>query len=221
MPQYPALLIRRSIWKFFHDQSNERKNHVMKTIKGIPAWALILIFLLLVNLIWMFWNLHQNGGFRAAVAANRFKVEALHTNDLSGIGIFERQTEQPLWTEWNFSHEGKPEMENYFFQGKDVFDIALSSNHPPRYTVFFPGPEKSGTWWLDRGGAESFTERIFYETNGAPSKHEVWYANTWYPVDRRNEKNGIVINRQWHQLSFDTNGMWTTEAPTMESTNHF
>jgi hypothetical protein len=156
MLQYRVLLIRRSIWKVFHDQSNEHKNNVMKTIKGIPTWALTLIFLLLVNLIWMSWNLQKNGGFRAAIAASRFKVEALHTNDLSGIGIFERRTEQPLWTEWDFSHKGKPEMENYFFQGKDVFDITLSSNRPPRYTVFFPGPEKSGTWWLDRGGAKSF-----------------------------------------------------------------
>jgi hypothetical protein len=108
-----------------------------------------------------------------------------------------------------FSQGGKPIMENYFFHGKDVFDITLSSNRSPRYSVYFREPDKSVTWWLDRGGSGSFTERIFYDTNGDFSRHEVWYDQTWSPVDRRSEKNGIGINRQWHQLAFDTNGMWT------------
>jgi hypothetical protein len=183
----------------------------MKTFKKIPIWASAFILLLLANLVWMAWNLYQHADLR--VVTKRFKVEVLQTNDASGVGIFERKTEQPLWTEWDFKGDSKTIQENYFSSGKDVFDITLSSNRPPRYTVFFPGPEKSGTWWLDRGGAESFTERIFYETNGVPSKQEVWYDNTWYPVDRTNEHNGIIVDGQWHQLAFDTNGMWTIEAP--------
>lgn len=181
----------------------------MKTSKGIPSWALILGLLLIANLGWMGWNWGQNADLR--LAAKHFKVEALHTNDMSGIGIFEAKTEQPLWLE--FSQDGKPVIENYFFNGKDVFNIILSSDRPPRYSVYFRGPGRSVTWWFNREGVSTFTDRISYDTNGVPSKQEVWYNQTWCPVDRRNEKNGIVINGQWHQLAFDTNGLWTIEAP--------
>jgi hypothetical protein len=68
-------------------------------------------------------------------------------------------------------------------------------------------------WWLNEGGASSFTERISYDTNGDRSSFEIWYDNAWVPVDRRNDHNGIIINGQWHQLAFDTNGLWTIEAP--------
>jgi hypothetical protein len=183
----------------------------MKILKQIPLWARVFILLMFANLAWMSWNVYQNADLRGVT--KRFKVEMLQTNDASGIGLFERKTDQPLWAEWDFKGDSKTIQENYFFHGRDVFDIYLDGQRPPRYTVFFPGLEKSGTWWLDRGGAESFTERIFYETNGVPSKHEVWYDNSWCPVDRHNEKNGIVINGQWHQLVFDTNGMWTIKAP--------
>jgi hypothetical protein len=183
----------------------------MKAIKGIPIWALILILLLLANLGWMSWNLYQYAEYGAIRAAYKhFKIEVLHTNDLSGTGLFEAKTEQPIWAEW--SRDGKLEMENYFFQGQDVFDVALSSNRPPRYGVFFRGPEKSVTWWLDRGGIGSFTERIFYDTNGDSSKHEIWYNQSWQTVDRRNKTNGIIINGQWFRLKFDTNGAWTIDS---------
>jgi hypothetical protein len=121
---------------------------------------------------------------------------------------------EPLWAEYDFDHVGKPNMESYFFQGKDVFDITLSSNRPPKYGVYFRGAAKSVTWWLDRGGNGSFTERIFYDTNGVFFKHEIWYNESWQPVDRRNEKNGIVINSQWLQLMFDTNGSWIIKPAT-------
>jgi hypothetical protein len=147
-------------------------------------------------------------GDRAFV--RQFKVEALHTNDTSTIGVFYANTERPLWTESALGH-GK--MESYYFRGKDVFDITLSSNRPPKYSVYFRGLGKSETWWLDRSGNGSFTERIFYDTNGDFAKHEIWYKESWQTVDRRNGKNGILMNGQWHQLALDTNG-WTIETVT-------
>ena len=125
----------------------------MKTSKGIPIWAIILVLLLLANLGCMWWNSFRHPELRAA--GKQFKIEVLHTNDMSGIGIFEAKTEQPLWAE--FSQDGKPVIENYFFHGKDVFDITLSSNRPPRYSVYFREPDKSVTWWLDRGGSGSLS----------------------------------------------------------------
>jgi hypothetical protein len=121
---------------------------------------------------------------------------------------------EPLWVEWDFNHDGKPDEMAYFFQGKDAFDITFSTNHPPKFSVYFRGTAKSVTWWLDRGGNGSFTERIFYDTNGDFSKHEVWYNEGWQTVDRRNETNGIVINGQWLRLGLDTNGAWNMKAAT-------
>jgi hypothetical protein len=142
----------------------------------------------------------------------------MHTNDVSGLSINDAKTGQPIWTKFGFGHDSNSIMESYYFQGKDAFDVTLSSNRPPRFGVYFRGPGKSVTWWLDRPGIGSFTERIYYGTNGDFSKHEVWFDNTWQLVDRRDEKNGLVIDGQWHQLTFDTNRAWTIETA---STNHF
>ena len=180
-------------------------------MKKIPIWAIILILLLLANLGWMWLNSTQHPGLR--VTGKEFKVEVLHTNGVSGVGIFERKTEQPLWMEWDFNGDGKSDQENYFFRGKEVFDVTLSSNRPPKFSVYFRGSGKSVTWWIDDGGSGAFTERIYYNTYGNFYRREVWYNEAWHTVDRRNEKNGIIINGQWHQLAFDTNGLWTIEAP--------
>jgi hypothetical protein len=178
----------------------------MKTAKVI---LLAVVGLLLVaDIHWHFRTWNSNAEIRAF--AKQFKIEVLHTNDMSGIGIFKVKTEQPIWAE--FSRDGKPVMENYYFQGKDVLNIVLSSNRPPRYGVWFYEPDKSATWWVARG--TGFDDRIFYDTNGGFSKRQVWYNEAWQTVDRREGKNGIIINGQWTQLAFDTNGMWTTEIKT-------
>jgi hypothetical protein len=36
----------------------------------------------------------------------------------------------------------------------------------------------------------------------------------WHTVDRRNEKDGIIINGLWYQLALHRNAMWTIETPT-------
>jgi hypothetical protein len=188
----------------------------VKVIKGIPIWAFILILLFLANLGWMLRNLYRHAEDVAILASYKnFKIEVLHTNDWSGVGLFEAKTEQPIWTEWSI--DGKPVMENYYFQGHSVFDIGLSSNRPPRYSVYYREPDKSVTWWLDRGGNGSFTERIFYNTNGNFYKQEIWYDQSWQKVDRRNETNGIVLNDQWFPLKRDANGAWMIDPTNNQS----
>jgi hypothetical protein len=175
----------------------------------------IVILLLLTNLSWMSWNVYQHAARRDV--SRQFRLEVLHTNDMSGIGLFEAKTDQPIWTQ--FSENGEPVIENHFFRGKDVFDITLRTNHPAVYNVYFRGVGKSVKWWLNAGGSDTFTERIFYDTNGEFFRSEVWYDQEWQPVDRRDGKNGIIVSGQWHQLAFDTNGMWMIKGLAAASTN--
>jgi hypothetical protein len=181
----------------------------MKALKGIPVWTVIVIVLLLANLGWMSWNLYQHAVVYSAI--KQFKLELVRTNDMSGVGLFETKSNQPIWM--RLSKNNRPVGENHFFQGKDVFDVFLSSNSSPKYSVFFHGPGKSVTWWLDDAGKGSFTERLYYNTNGDFYKREVWYNQGWYIVDRRNGTNGVVVDGAWRQVHLDTNGMWTIEAP--------
>jgi hypothetical protein len=170
----------------------------------------------MVDISWRVWGWHHFAGYRAL--AEQFKLEALHTNDASGIGIFYAKTEKPLWTEFDFTNEGNASNESYYFQGHDVFDVTWISNRPPKYSVYFRAPDKSVTWWLDRLGSGSFNERIFYDTNEVLAKHEVWYDDAWHLVDRRDGTNGMVIDEQWHPLAVATNQTWTIKPP---STNGF
>jgi hypothetical protein len=174
------------------------------------------VTLLTADLSWRVWAWHHYADSRSVL--EHFKVEYMHTNDWSGIGVFDAKTSQPIWVRWNIGHDGDSIMEQHYFHGHDVFDITLSSNKPPKYSVFFGGPGKSVTWWLDRLGSGSFTERIYYDKNGVPSKHEVWYDDAWHLVDRRDGTNGMVIDEQWRQLAIGTNQTWTIKPP---STNQF
>jgi len=195
----------------------------MKKLKQIPLWAFILILLLLANLGWVSWNLYRNSVLHAAVAAEQFKVEVLHTNDVSpwpylagnpaAIGIMDVKTGHPVWAKWILDPNGGVDIENYYFQGKHVFDVYQTNNQAPVYDVYFRGPGKAVTWWHNRSGAATFTERTFYDTNGVLLRDQVWYNEAWHTVVVQNGSNGLVINGQWHQLAFDTNGMWTIEAP--------
>ena len=158
------------------------------------------------------WARHDFFGYQAL--ARSFKMETLDTNGVSGIGIFHAETEQPIWTKFDYPNDV---MESYYFRGKDAFDVVSSSNQPPKYSAYFYGRGKSVVWWLDRQGVGSFTERIFYDTNGDLSKYEVWLDHRWQLVHRRSGTNGVVVGGRWQPIAFDTNRTWTIKA---EFTNH-
>lgn len=182
----------------------------MKRVKEIPTWAIIVGLLLLADMSLMSYNVYQHATLRAAV--KQFRFEVLHTNNMSGIGLFRAKTDQAIWTQ--FSENNAPVIENYFFLGNDLFDVVFRSNRPPVYNVYFRGPGKSMTWWLNANGANTFTEKISYDADGRLSRSEILYDQAWHTVVRRNDKNGILVNGQWRQLRFDTNRMWAIEAPT-------
>ncbi len=182
----------------------------MKFFKVGPILGATIALLLLANLGFISLGFYDHEGER--MAARRFKVEFFHTNDDSGVEIHEAKTGLPILSEWDFGNGGKPNQESYYFRGKRAFNITIKSNRPPVYTVFFAGPGKSETWWTDRGGSGTFTERIYYGTNGAFLKHEIWYGQAWHTVN--DGKKGILINDQWFHLSLDTNGLWAPDFKT-------
>ena len=179
---------------------------LMKTNR-LPGWVFGFGFLILLDIGLRIWIWSENSAYRAST--KRVVVVPFHTNGMDSVGIIDTKTGKPLLLASDYGRDGKPGAVNYYFQGKDVFDIILKDGRLPRYSVSFYGPDKSQTWWLDRGGAGSFTERVFYDTNGVPSGHETWYDDAWHTVERRNEKYGVIVNGQWRPLVFDTNGLWT------------
>jgi hypothetical protein len=182
-----------------------------QTIIGARTFRarLAFFFLLLGNLGWMYWN--HFGQLRPGGVLNRYKLEAMQTNGVSGVGLFEVRTGQPLWVQF---YENGQTTETHYSAGKKVFNILLKDDHPPVYSVFFRGSGGGVTSWVNRGGAGTFTERAFYDTNGELFRDEAWYNEAWHTVDRRNGRNGIIVGGKWYQLAFDTNGMWTIGAGT-------
>ena len=180
-------------------------------------WALVFGALLIANLAWLGWNWLRGAELRAA--GEQFKVKIIHTNDTLAVDILNAKTHEPIWIESYSDHDQKPDLESYFFHGKNVFNLHLREHGAPKYDVIFYGAGKSAVCWWDMGSG-SFTERVSYDTNGTRSGFEVWYSNAWHSVGRRSEKNGIIINGQWFHLKLDTNGMWTTDAEATMRTNH-
>lgn len=177
--------------------------------------------LLLANLIWMSLNLYRNDGFRATMATAQFKMEVLHTNtisawpylegDPSALGLIDKKTSEPVWAKWSLAGSSNMDLEYFYSHGQHIFDVYWTNGKAPVYDVYFRGPGKSVTWWFNRGGASTFTERAFYDTNGDLSRDEIWFRDAWHTVNVQNGVNGIIIDRKWHQLAFDTNGMWAVE----------
>src|SRR5206468_122618 len=107
-----------------------RTARAIRAVKGNRRWAFAVGLLLAINLGWMSWNLHRQAGL--AGADRRFKMEVLHTNNVSGIGLFDTETSQPLWARWNFVRDGNSVTEDYYyFRGQHAFEVWWMTNHPP------------------------------------------------------------------------------------------
>ena len=167
--------------------------------------------LLLVDISWHIWIWKVDASLRAF--SKQFKLERFHTNDVSAVGIVEAKTDKLLLMDWDFGDGLKPGELSYFSEGTNILNVYFRKDKPPTYRFIFHGPAKSEVWWINMGGESSFTTRVSYDANGNCSNFEALYANTWYPIDRRNEHNGIIINGQWHQLAF-TNDTVAIESET-------
>jgi hypothetical protein len=190
------------------------QSFVMKALKRILF--VICILLVSVDLGWniLVWNM--NAGNRAA--AKQFKVEVLHTNNVSGIGIVDVKTRQPLWIQLNYP-DGKPSDIGYFFNGRKVMNVFLGEDGHVGYEVIFHERDGKAQAWYDHGH-RYFTDRLFYDTNDDFSRMEVWCDQAWQRVIIRDGVKGLVANGEWHPLYF-TNGMWTLASATTSSTNYF
>jgi hypothetical protein len=126
----------------------------------------------------MGWNWHQGSDLHAI--AKQLKIQMLDTNEISpwpylagnpsAIGLVDVKSGNPIWAKWILDDGENADIEDYYFKGKHVFDMYSITNRPWIYNVYFRGPGKSVTWWRNRGGAETFTERAFYDTNGVLSE---------------------------------------------------
>lgn len=186
------------------------KTRANVTDQKTPIWSTVFFLLLIANVIWMSWNLSGDRNLRSTV--KQLKMAEFQTNGVPGVGIVDTKTGKPLWIEWVYD-DGSKDF-SCFLDGTNIFDLDVWKGRPLKYYVGFHGPGKSATWWVAQGGNGSFTERIFYDTNGHISKDEVRSNQAWHAIDRQNGTNDIVLNRQRHQLGVDTNGMLTTDALT-------
>jgi len=190
----------------------------MKTATKILL--VVVCLLLLTDICWRVWAWSADAKLRAF--SNQFKLEVYHTNnvsavgikeakDVSAVGIRETKTGRLLLIDWDYGDGLHPGELSYFSEGTNVLNVYFRTNKPPVYRFIFHGPAKSETWWMNMGSESSFTMQVSYDTNGNRSNFEVLYNNAWYPIERKNEHNGIVINGNWRQLEF------TNDAAAIES----
>ena len=179
-------------------------NKLFAMRRGSGAFVLLLFVL---NVVWTCWNVHQS---RSGTAGAKFiGIKVLDTNHVYGILLYEKETGRPLWT--GFWQDATKVTYTLFYDGKEVFHITGASNQPPKCGAWLRGKGEAATWWIDRGSG-SFTERITYDADGFPVKREVWYQGQWYPVERRGQTKGIVVNERWRPLRLDINGTWTIDS---------
>lgn len=178
----------------------------MKKLFGIRVSAVVIALLLLVNLGWMLLNVVRNA--ERVTSANLFRVKLLKTNDVSGVGIYEVATGQPIWTRFERKTGGLSE--TFFHKGEAVFDLVSSTNGQIKYSVSFLKHDRVASLWADRSGHGSFTDRVTYDAAGVPTRHEVWLGDAWCPVERRDGVPGVIVAGEWRRIRLNTNGTWTT-----------
>jgi len=163
---------------------------------------MVVSLLLFADVFWRGWP-----GSRQpqAVEPLPFSFVNLHTNDATGVGIIDSKTKEPVWTRLSFAQNGS-ETITYYFQGKSVMDVHLTSSKSQRRDVlFYDANGQLKLMWGDRSGLGLFTDRVFYDRD--KQRPEVWFGEKWQPVVERSGLRGLVLNGNWQQLRF-TNNIW-------------
>lgn len=116
----------------------------MSVLKSIVLIAgVVLVFTDVSSRIWA-WHHYAE---RSALLEH-FKMEYMHTNDWSGVGIFDARTGHPIFVRWDVGQHGDSVLEEHYFEGHHVLDITLSSNKPPNTAYFSVVPARAllGGW---------------------------------------------------------------------------
>lgn len=173
----------------------------------------IVALLVLADIGWRFWAwTHPQAvcSTTTSITGRPFMLMADHRSNVDAISIRKDKTWEAVYVEMDLNNDRQPDQVLHYFNGKDVFNVNLQPGQPPKFDVYFYGPGKSVTWWLDRGGAGAFTDRIFYDTTGNLTRHEVLLGPTWRALEKRAQQNGVVIDGQWTPVQL-TNGNWATD----------
>jgi hypothetical protein len=121
--------------------------------------------------------------------------------------ILEDPDGRPIRAETDFDGDGKTDACTYFFRGKDVLMLGLDKEG--RVTgsavTYYDEERNPKIMWVDRTGSGNFTDRVVYEDK-KPRK-EIWLRDAWWAIERRDSKQGVVIDNQWLPVSY-TNGAW-------------
>ena len=168
---------------------------------------LIIVIMALAGYGRHLWFWYSNPDYRAA--HERLKIVGFCTNGVHGIAVEDRETGRPVYVEFDFSHQGKPDEISFFFHGTNIFNVDLETNRPPIYETIFCKNGKKHVTWRNRGASEVFTDRVFWdETGDKILSREVWYQQAWHQLTTGPDgRGGLLVQGLWHALRF-SNDEW-------------
>ena len=175
----------------------------MRTPYGISWLVLGLCLLLALDIGWRIWSWshpHAICVTATSIRGQPFMVMADHRSNVDAISLRKAETWEPVWAEWDFDQDGRADTASYFLEGRNIFNVNLQKDRPPRFDVYFYGPGKSVIWWLDRGNGSAFTDRITYDAEGKQVRHEVLLGQTWRMVETRGQERGVMMDGKWMPL---------------------
>jgi len=156
----------------------------MMTLRRIPWWAVLLCLLVLVDIGWRCWmwtHPRMICSSITSISGQPFTLMANHKANVDAVSIRKEDDWKPIWAEWDFNGDHKVDEMSFYHADRTVMNINTAGGRP-KYVVFFYGPGKSMTWWEDREGAGTFTDRWFYDETGKLVRHEVLSGQTWQPA---------------------------------------
>jgi len=181
----------------------------MSPIQRIPWWAMLLAILVVIDISWRcwFWLGHRSiCSTTTSISGKPVLVMADHHSNVDVISLRKQGEWETIYAEMDLNSDRIPDELMHYFNGRDVFNVNLQPGQNPKYDVYFYGPGKSVTWWVDRAGAGGFTDRLFYDTEGKLTRHEALLRDTWRVLETRSQRKGAMVDGQWIPLLLTTNG---------------